>query len=77
VAGKGLTLGNLVGTFKEFFRKIGITDLMFKPAYNPYTEPSMEIFNYFPALDKLVEIGNSGVFRAEMLRPMGEKNIER
>lgn len=26
--------------------KIGITKLRFKPAYNPYTEPSMEVFSY-------------------------------
>ena len=25
---------------------IGMTKLRFKPAYNPYTEPSMEIFSY-------------------------------
>lgn len=98
----------------------GITDLKFKPAYNPYTEPSMEIFGYHPDLKKCVgrrllpatvfpfpfpgdrggmpavpmssflrlphtvfvpflppppcrwtEIGNSGMFRPEMLRPMG------
>jgi phenylalanyl-tRNA synthetase alpha chain len=71
--------------------------LKFKPAYNPYTEPSMEIFRYkimnscyactackvignlmYPiyfsyheGLGKWVEIGNSGMFRPEMLRPMG------
>lgn len=25
---------------------LGIEKLRFKPAYNPYTEPSMEIFSY-------------------------------
>lgn len=25
---------------------LGITKLRFKPAYNPYTEPSMEVFSY-------------------------------
>lgn len=51
--------------------KIGISQIKFKPAYNPYTEPSMEIFVYHPQLKKTIEIGNSGVFRPEMLRPMG------
>jgi phenylalanyl-tRNA synthetase alpha chain len=46
-------------------------DLKYKPAYNPYTEPSMEIFAYHPDLKKEVEIGNSGIFRPEMLKPMG------
>lgn len=29
-----------------FFLFLGITKLRFKPAYNPYTEPSMEVFSY-------------------------------
>lgn len=71
VADRNLTLGNLLGTIRTFFEKIGITQLRFKPAYNPYTEPSMEIFGYHPELKKWTEIGNSGMFRPEMLRPMG------
>jgi len=71
VADKGLTLGDLLGIIYAFFRKLGIEKLRFKPAYNPYTEPSMEIFSYHEGLKKWVEIGNSGVFRPEMLLPMG------
>jgi len=67
----GLSLGDLIGVLYEFFKKLGIEKLRFKPAYNPYTEPSMEIFSYHPGLGKWVEIGNSGIFRPEMLRPMG------
>jgi phenylalanyl-tRNA synthetase alpha chain len=37
-------------------------------SYNPYTEPSMEIFSYHKGLNKLIEIGNSGIFRPEMLQ---------
>lgn len=71
VADRNLSLGHLIGTIKAFFEKIGITQLRFKPAYNPYTEPSMEIFGYHPELKKWTEIGNSGMFRPEMLQPMG------
>ncbi|XP_064626144.1 phenylalanine--tRNA ligase alpha subunit-like [Lineus longissimus] len=71
VADYNLTLGDLMGIIHEFFKKLGITRLRFKPAYNPYTEPSMEIFSYHNGLKKWVEIGNSGVFRPEMLLPMG------
>mmetsp|Transcript_584 Transcript_584/g.844 ORF Transcript_584/g.844 Transcript_584/m.844 type:complete len:169 (+) Transcript_584:1141-1647(+) len=71
VADYDLSLGDLIGTIETFFRKIGITQLRFKPAYNPYTEPSMEIFGYHPDLKKWTEIGNSGMFRPEMLAPMG------
>lgn len=42
VADYDLSLGDLLGVVAEFFRRVGITNLKFKPAYNPYTEPSME-----------------------------------
>lgn len=71
VADYNLTLGDLIGILYEFFKKLGITQLEFKPAYNPYTEPSMEIFCYHNGLGKWIEVGNSGVFRPEMLLPMG------
>ncbi|RKF64263.1 Phenylalanine--tRNA ligase alpha subunit [Golovinomyces cichoracearum] len=71
IADYGLTLGALMEFMEIFFQKMGITDLRFKPAYNPYTEPSMEIFSFHKGLNKLVEIGNSGMFRPEMLEPMG------
>ncbi|CAB3407477.1 unnamed protein product [Caenorhabditis bovis] len=71
IAEKNLSLSHLIGIFTEFFKKLGITNLRFKPTYNPYTEPSMEIFAYHSGLAKWVEIGNSGMFRPEMLLPMG------
>ncbi|KAK0519020.1 Phenylalanyl-tRNA synthetase, beta subunit, cytoplasmic [Tilletia horrida] len=71
VADYNITLGDLIGFMQIFFSKMGVTDLRFKPAYNPYTEPSLEIFSYHKGLKKWVEIGNSGMFRPEMLRPMG------
>jgi phenylalanyl-tRNA synthetase alpha chain len=71
VADYNLTLTELIGSVKQFFERIGIKNLKFKPAYNPYTEPSMEIFGYHPTLKRWVELGNSGMFRPEMLLPMG------
>ncbi|XP_078285637.1 phenylalanine--tRNA ligase alpha subunit isoform X1 [Rhinoraja longicauda] len=71
VADYDLTLGDLMGVLQQFFTKLGITKLRYKPAFNPYTEPSMEIFSYHEGLKKWVEVGNSGVFRPEMLLPMG------
>uniref|UniRef100_A0A0E0JVL2 phenylalanine--tRNA ligase n=2 Tax=Oryza punctata TaxID=4537 RepID=A0A0E0JVL2_ORYPU len=67
----GLTLGDLIGVLEDFFSSLGMSKLRFKPAYNPYTEPSMEIFSYHEGLKKWVEVGNSGMFRPEMLLPMG------
>jgi len=71
VADRGIGLGQLIGVLREYFRRQGITNIRFKPAYNPYTEPSMEIFGFHPGLKKWIELGNSGVFRPEMLLPMG------
>ncbi|KAI0939807.1 Phenylalanyl-tRNA synthetase, beta subunit, cytoplasmic, variant 2 [Taiwanofungus camphoratus] len=71
VADRGLTLADLIGFMRVFFKKMGIENLRFKPAYNPYTEPSLEIFAFHPQLGKWVEVGNSGMFRPEMLEPMG------
>ncbi|GAC96446.1 phenylalanyl-tRNA synthetase alpha chain [Pseudozyma hubeiensis SY62] len=71
VADYNITLGDLIGFMEVFFKKMGVTNLRFKPAYNPYTEPSLEIFSYHQGLKRWVEVGNSGMFRPEMLRPMG------
>jgi phenylalanyl-tRNA synthetase alpha chain len=71
IADRDLTLGDLIGVLHDFFKKLGIEKLRFKPAYNPYTEPSLEIFAWHTGLNKYVEIGNSGMFRPEMLLPMG------
>uniref|UniRef100_A0A803MSE7 phenylalanine--tRNA ligase n=1 Tax=Chenopodium quinoa TaxID=63459 RepID=A0A803MSE7_CHEQI len=71
ICDRGLTLGDLIGVLHDFFSRLGMTKLRFKPAYNPYTEPSMEIFSYHEGFGKWVEIGNSGMFRPEMLLPMG------
>ena len=71
IADWNLSLGGLIGFMEVFFGKMGIHNLRFKPAYNPYTEPSLEIFSFHSGLNKWVEIGNSGMFRPEMLEPMG------
>lgn len=71
IADFNLALGGLIGFMETFFAKMGVHNLRFKPAYNPYTEPSLEIFGYHEGLGKWVEIGNSGMFRPEMLEPMG------
>eukprot|EP01133_Synstelium_polycarpum_P013698 gene13698-16141_t len=70
IADVDISLSHLIGMFTEFFKRLGISNISFKPAYNPYTEPSMEIFGIHPKLGR-VELGNSGIFRPEMLLPMG------
>ena len=71
VMAESLSARDLMGTFTEFYEQFGITDLEFKPHYNPYTEPSFELFGTHPETGELVEVGNSGIFRDEVLRPLG------
>ena len=71
VADRGLGLSHLMGLIKSFFEVIGIKNLKFKPTFNPYTEPSLEMYGFHPQLKKWMELGNSGIFRPEMLGPMG------
>eukprot|EP00727_Mastigamoeba_balamuthi_P004361 m51a1_g13923 putative phenylalanyl-tRNA synthetase (503) ;mRNA; r:819203-821138 len=71
IADYNIGLPHLIHTLTTFFDKLGLRNLRFKPAFNPYTEPSMEIFCYHPKLKRTIEVGNSGVFRPEMLQPMG------
>jgi phenylalanyl-tRNA synthetase alpha chain len=70
VMAEDLTVPDLMGTFREFYRHFGITDLEFKPTYNPYTEPSFELFGSHPKTGEIIEIGNSGLFRPEVLDPL-------
>ncbi len=71
VMAEDLSVRDLMGTFEEFYAQFGITDIEFKPHYNPYTEPSFELFGRHPETDELIEIGNSGIFRDEVTRPLG------
>jgi len=71
VMAEDLSVRDLMGTFREFYEHFGITDLRFKPTYNPYTEPSFELFGTHPETGELIEVGNSGIFRPEMLDPLG------
>ncbi|MFA1609846.1 phenylalanine--tRNA ligase subunit alpha [Halobellus rubicundus] len=71
VMAENLSVRDLMGTFVEFYEQFGITDIQFKPHYNPYTEPSFELFGKHPTTGELIEIGNSGMFRDEVLEPLG------
>jgi len=61
----------LIGVLKEFYRKIGFEKIRFRPAYFPYTEPSMEIEVEWNG--KWMELGGSGIFRPEVREPFGIK----
>lgn len=71
VIGELLSVRTLVGYLTRFYERLGFEQLKFKPTYNPYTEPSLEIYAYHSPSQKYLEVGNSGLFRPEMLGPLG------
>lgn len=73
VIGDNLTLSDLMGFIKEFYGRMGIHKIRFKPTYNPYTEPSIEAHYYDEAKGKWYALINSGIFRPESLAPYGIK----
>jgi len=71
VMAENLSVRDLMGTFEEFYAQFGIENLRYKPHYNPYTEPSFELFVDHPETGETIELGNSGIFRREVLEPLG------
>jgi phenylalanyl-tRNA synthetase alpha chain len=71
VVGELLSVRTLMGYLTYFYERLGFKTLKFKPTYNPYTEPSLEVLAYYPPSDRYIEVGNSGLFRQEMLEPLG------
>ncbi len=66
---KEASFNRLVGFLKEFYARMGFEKIRLRPAYFPYTEPSMEVEVYFN--DKWMELGGSGIFRPEVTQPLG------
>lgn len=61
---------NLKGYLKEFFKKMGFPDVRIRPAHFPYTEPSAEVDVWHPVKKQWVELGGSGMFRPEVVKPL-------
>jgi len=61
---------NLKGYLKEFFAKMGFPDVRIRPAHFPYTEPSAEVDVWHPVKKQWVELGGSGLFRPEVVKPL-------
>ena len=71
VVGKHITLRDLMGIQKEFYRKIGLTKVKFWPTFFPYTEPSLQSMVYNERLGKWIELFGMGIFRPEVTKPLG------
>uniref|UniRef100_A0A7C3FBA3 phenylalanine--tRNA ligase n=1 Tax=Candidatus Methanomethylicus mesodigestus TaxID=1867258 RepID=A0A7C3FBA3_9CREN len=70
VGGEGINVRHLLGVLTEFGKKLGFTDIKFKPSYYPFTEPSIDAFVKHPKLGWIECLG-AGLFRPEVLKPLG------
>lgn len=66
-------LASLMGTLQEFYSKMGFGKVKFKPAFYPYTEPSVDVVVYMESRGKWIEMGGAGIFRPEVTLPLGCK----
>ena len=64
-------LASLMGTLQEFYSKMGFGRVKFKPAFYPYTEPSVDVVVFMESRGKWIEMGGAGIFRPEVTLPLG------
>ena len=65
------SLASLLGTLDAFYRKMGFEKFQFRPAFFPYTEPSVEVFVWNEEHSDWMEMGGAGIFRPEVAEPLG------
>ena len=70
IGDRKITLRNLLGLLKKFAIALNLGEVKFRPGYFPFTEPSVESFVKHPKLG-WVEFVGSGMFRPEVLTPLG------
>ena len=66
----GYSFRDLLGELKEIFYRMGVKEVKFKPAYFPFTEPSVEVYGRIEGLG-WVEMSGAGMLRDEILRTVG------
>jgi phenylalanyl-tRNA synthetase alpha chain len=66
---------HLLGYLREFFKKMGFPQARFRPAFFPYTEPSVEIDVWHPEHKKWIELGGAGIFRPEVVVPLLGRDV--
>lgn len=75
VVDKNANFRHLLGYLKAFFEKMGFKKIRFRPAYFPYTEPSVEIDVFHPERKEWIELAGAGIFRPEVVIPLLGENI--
>ncbi|HJX05894.1 MAG TPA: phenylalanine--tRNA ligase subunit alpha [Candidatus Nanoarchaeia archaeon] len=61
---------HLKGYLREFYKKMGYEKVRIRPSHFPYTEPSAEVEGFHPVKKEWVELGGSGIFRPEVVKPL-------
>lgn len=74
VIDENANLSTLLGVLSAFYQKMGFARVKFKPAFYPYTEPSVDVLVYMESRGKWIEMGGSGIFRPEVTEPLGCKH---
>ena len=75
VVDKNANFRHLLGYLKKFFGKMGFPEARFRPAFFPYTEPSIEIDVFHPIKKEWVEFGGAGMLRPEVVIPLLGEDI--
>jgi phenylalanyl-tRNA synthetase alpha chain len=75
VIDKDANFRHLLGYLKQFYKKMGFEKIRFRPAYFPYTEPSVEVDVWHPEKKVWLELGGAGIFRPEVSVSLLGKNI--
>lgn len=70
IVGRNVNFKHLLYFFKELAAALGIKEVWFKPAYFPFTEPSVEGYIRHPKLG-WIEVFPGGMFRPEVMAILG------
>jgi phenylalanyl-tRNA synthetase alpha chain len=71
VLGEDINFRTLLGLLKLFGQEVAkAREFQFRPAYFPFTEPSVELHVKHPKLGWM-ELGGAGIFRPEVTLPLG------
>lgn len=74
IVGRRVTFRHLLGFFTELAKNLGLGGVVFRPAYFPFTEPSVEGYIKHPKLG-WIEVFPGGMFRPEVLEAAGVSGV--
>ncbi len=63
-------LKHLKGYLTQFYKKMGYSKVRMRPAFFPYTSPSLEVDVFHPVKKEWVELGGAGIFRPEITKTL-------